>query len=806
MSYDHKTIEAKWRAIWKKNNIFARGNDPKKENFYSLYSFPYPSGAGLHVGHVEGMVANDIAARFQKMSGKNSFLPMGWDSFGLPAENYAIKTGTPPQKSTDDAVKTFIEQIDRVGIGVDWSSEVGAHYPNYYKWTQWIFIQFFNRGLVYKKAAPVNWCPHCQTVLANEQVVNDKCERCDTPVVQKNMEQWFFKITDYADRLYEGLSNVDWPEGTKQQQRNWIGKSEGMEIDWKVCDESGKETGEKFTIFTTRYDTVPGVTFIVVAPESPELDKFVIDEHKVEVDNYIKATKSKTELERQQNKEKTGAKTGRYAINPFNGKIVPIYVADYVLANYGTGVVMGMPGHDNRDREFAIKFSLESIFTTQPPAGYEDPFGEKIWTGEGKQINTGEGFDGLQNTVVAKLIKEKLENEKTGRAKTQFKLRDWLISRQRYWGCPIPMIKTKDGEYKPVAESELPVILPTDVDFLPTGESPIALSKSFQNHPDGIREVDTMDTFVDSSWYFFRHLCAQDDTQVFDSKIVNDWLPTDLYMIGAEHTVLHLMYARFFTKVFYDMGLINFDEPFAKLRHMGTILGPDGRKMSKRWGNVINPLDVSDKYGSDTLRIYEMFMGPIDQSKAWSDDNIAGVKRFVDRIYNFVENEKIVEDHMQTPKTETEIHKLIQKVGEDYAELKFNTAVAEFMKFLNFLDIAENTISREGFTIFLMLIAPLAPFLADDLYHKLYPEVDENFSINQMQWPEFDKSKMIDENMTIVVQINGKVRANIEIASTSTEEEIKTEVMKNENIVKWIDGKEVKKYIYIPGKLVSLVI
>lgn len=822
MSYNHQEIESKWRAVWKKNNIYKLGDDEKKEKFYSLYSFPYPSGDGLHVGHVEGMVANDIAARFEKMNGKNSFLPMGWDSFGLPAENFAIKTGTPPQKSTDNAILNFKEQIDRMGIGVDWSSEVGAHYPNYYKWTQWIFIKFFEKGLAYKKDAPVNWCPNCQTVLANEQVVDGKCERCDTEVIQKQMEQWFFKITEYAEKLYKDLDKVDWPESTKIQQRNWIGRSEGAEITFDVKFKDN--TNDSIEVFTTRADTLFGVTFMVISPESQwlEVNKSKISNWE-EISKYITTSKNKTELERQQSKEKTGIVCeGITIINPINNEEIPLFVADYVLSGYGTGVVMAVPAHDERDFEFAKKYGLniKQVIVRidskgNPGCNHEDcidcknnckcegenckhlPF---VADDENTILKSSGKYTG-QNCMSAKeLIVSELESIGKGKKRIIYRLRDWLISRQRYWGCPIPMIKTKNNEWHPVELSELPVILPTDVDFKPTGESPIKDSKSFQNHPDGIREVDTMDTFVDSSWYFFRHLSASDDSQVFDSKLANSWLPTDLYMIGAEHTVLHLLYARFFTKVFYDMGLINFDEPFYKLRHMGTILGPDGRKMSKRWGNVINPLSVSDSYGADTVRMYEMFMGPIDQAKAWSDDNIKGIRRFLDRISTFVERNNFSES---SDEVKFALNDTIKKVTSDTKDLKFNTSVSEFMKFQNLVE--ESKVSKSDYTVFTKLLAPYIPFLAEEIYHKLN-EISEDESIHESSWPKHNEEIAKNKKISIGVQINGKVRSTIEINQNDDQESVLSIARNDQNVQKWLGENTIIKVIYVPGKILNIII
>jgi leucyl-tRNA synthetase len=823
MAYNHKEIEAKWRELWKKNNIYKRGTDEQKENYYSLYSFPYPSGDGLHVGHVEGMVANDIAARFERMRGKNAFLPMGWDSFGLPAENFAIKTGKLPQETTENSIENFREQINRLGIGVDWESEVGAHDPNYYKWTQWIFIEFFKRGLVYKHNVPVNWCPKDQTVLANEQVVNGRCERCDTEVIQKNMNQWLFKITDYAEKLYHDLDKVDWPESTKQQQRNWIGRSVGAEISFKANFRDGSTDDLK--VFTTRADTLFGVTFMVIAPESEWLEsnkaKFTNWE---EIERYIKDTKKKTELDRQQSKDKTGVRCeGIEIINPINGEKIPLYVADYVLAGYGTGAIMAVPAHDERDYDFAKKFNLEiqQVIVRIDPVGNpacnhencKDCKDNCICEGENCKhlpfisdgVNTilksSGKFTGTTSSIAKDEIVKELEKQGLGNKKITYRLRDWLISRQRYWGCPIPMIELKSGEWKPVEYSELPVLLPTDVDFRPTGESPITRSASFQNHPEGKREVDTMDTFVDSSWYFFRHLSAKDSSQVFDTKLANSWLPTDLYMIGAEHTVLHLLYARFFTKVFYDMGLINFDEPFQKLRHMGTILGPDGRKMSKRWGNVINPLEVSDKYGADSIRMFEMFLGPIDQVKAFTESNIIGIRRFLERLLTF---SQISFAKQTTDEIKVELNEVIKKVTDDTESLKFNTAISQFMKFLNLIEESKQ-ISQDDFETFLKLIAPYAPYITDEIYHNLNPELDLNSSIHSTDWPKYNENTGKNKKVTIAIQINGKLRGTILSNSEITESELLDLVYLDTLIMKWVDKSKIQKTIYVQGKILNII-
>lgn len=776
------------------------------KKFYSLYSFPYPSGAGLHVGHVEGMVANDIAARFARMHGTPAILPMGWDSFGLPAENYAIKTGIHPKDSTDEVVVTFKDQINKIGISVDWNTEVGAHWPEYYKWTQWIFLQLYKKGLAYQKEAAVNWCPKDNTVLANEQVVDGKCERCDSEVVQKKMKQWFFKITAYAEQLEKDLDTVDWPKSTKDQQRNWIGKSVGAEIIWKI---KNPEQKEPFSIrtFTTRFDTIPGPTFLVVAPEHAELHKMVTAEHQAEVKAYVAAAKNKTDLTRQTNKEKSGVFTGSYAINPFNQEEVPVYVADYVLASYGTGAVMGMPGHDDRDFEFAKIFDLPVKYSMKPADDSVELDGSKPYLGEGYQINSGE-FDGLWWEEAREKIIEKLVSEGAAKRITNYRLRDWLVSRQRYWGAPIPVVYDPEGNPHPVDESDLPVLLPYDVDFKPTGESPLKYSEEFHKSAEEKygkgwrREVDTMDTFVDSSWYFFRHLSAGDNTQAFDSETANAWLPTDLYMIGAEHIVLHLLYSRFFTKVFYDAGLIDFNEPFYRMRHMGTILGPDNRKMSKRWGNVINPTDVINDFGADTLRIYEMFMGPLDQVKPWNPQNVQGAYRFLQRIWKLYTEGGVAEAGAEGDLTVARaLQKTIVKVTADVPELKFNTAIAAMMALLNEWEGKQTSVVHAK--QFLQILAPFAPFIAEELWQEV---LGERESVHLSQWPVVDTSLLQDDTVTIPVQINGKMRGTVQVsASDKSQETVMQEAKKHDKIAPYLT-QEIIKIIYVPGKILNVIV
>ncbi|GAB4143685.1 MAG: leucine--tRNA ligase [Patescibacteria group bacterium] len=810
--YDHKQVEAKWTEFWQQHNMY-RTPDIKSgdKKFYSLYSFPYPSGAGLHVGHVEGMVANDIPARYQRMQGAKVILPMGWDSFGLPAENYAIKTGIHPQKSTDDVVVTFKDQINKLGISVDWNTEVGAHWPEYYKWTQWIFLQLYKAGLAYKKEAPVNWCEHCKTSLANEQVVNGACERCDTPVIQRNMNQWFFKITQYADRLNDDLEGLDWPESTKATQRNWIGRSTGINITYPIQNEDGAT----ITVYTTRPDTNYGATFIVVAPDSQWVkDNFDRFKYPNECQDYIDKTKLKSELDRlSEGKVKTGVFTGLEAVNPLNGRKLPIYLSDFVLTNVGTGAVVGVPGHDIRDFDFAQAKHLPVVRVVVGPDGdtSEIKHREQVQEEAGTMINS-EFLDGLPIMEAKEKIKDYLEEKGWGKRITNYKLRDWLVSRQRYWGAPIPIVYDPEGNPHPVDESELPVMLPQDVDFLPTGESPLKYHEGFHKSaeekygPGWRREVDNMDTFVDSSWYYFRHLDAQNNSAIFDPEKANAWLPTDLYMIGAEHIVLHLLYSRFFTKFFYDQGLIKFDEPFKTMRHMGLVLGPDGRKMSKRWGNVINPTDEIEKYGADVLRMYEMFMGPLEDAKAWSTNAIQGVRRFVDRVWKAQELVSNDTSNSTFQITEVAVNKLVKEVTHDIQTYKFNTAVSEFMKFLNLVE-EHKYVHVEQWKKMLLVMAPFAPFITEELWavaRGSEPNKPED-SIHAQNWPSFDDKLISSQPVTIGVQVNGKVRAQIEVDAEDNEDTVRQKVLAIPNILKWIEGKEMKNFKYIKGKIAFIV-
>ena len=860
--YQPGTFEPKWIAKWAKDRIYATPALSKGDaKEYVLDMYPYPSGSGLHVGHVEGYTATDIYCRYMRMQGKKILHPIGFDSFGLPAENYAVKTGTHPKITTEEAIATFTGQMKALGLSYDWDLVLAAHRPDYYKWTQWLFLLLYKRGLAYRKKQAVNWCNGCQTVLANEQVVDGKCERCDTVVVQKDMEQWFLKITDYAERLLQDLDALDWPESTKAGQRNWIGKSEGINITYKIPHskfqiprdkkQDTKETitnnqiprnkGIQIEVFTTRPDTNYGATFIVCAPDSEFVKEHMEEfpEHEKVAAYCVEALK-KRELERVgTDKEKTGIFTGWYAVNELNNKELPIYVADFALGNVGTGCLVGVPGHDVRDFEFAQAMKLPIVRVVVGSDGDTSEITNVKQVQEEAGIMVNSGFlDGMEIHTATEKIMDYMEEKGYGKRVTRYKLRDWLISRQRFWGAPIPMRKfqvpssksqetnAKDHnvtyEYMPVGESELPVVLPMDVEFKPTGKSPLTEHPDFKD-----REVDTMDTFVDSSWYFFRFaqltspelrkkVASGNEPNPFDDQnlkeVLNTWCPVDLYVGGAEHTVLHLLYARFFTKVLYDAGYINFQEPFLKLRHQGIILGPDHRKMSKRWGNVINPLDVIAQYGADTLRMYEMFMGPLDQMKAWNVSSVAGIYRFLSRVWN-IGQERIAsslrgvsgatDEAISNKDLLVALHKMIKKVTEDIPELKFNTAIAECMIFMNAWEKAgAEALSKEDLEKFLLILAPYAPYMTEELWSLL----GHTDSIHTAKWPEYDPSLLITDSLEIPVQVNGKVRGTIIVSQTKigNEEIVRKIAEETPSVAKHLTG-TIVKVIYVPGKILNII-
>jgi leucyl-tRNA synthetase len=968
--YDHKEIENKWQKKWEKSDLYRTPKKSGKNKRYVLDMFPYPSGAGLHVGHVKGYTATDIYSRYLRMSGYDVLHPMGWDAFGLPAENYAVKTGVHPKKTTESSIANFKKQISSLGFSYDWSREINTSLPDYYRWTQWLFLLMYKNGLAYKKNAPVNWCPDCQTVLANEQVVDGECERCGFEVIQKEMQQWFFRITDYAEDLIKDLDNLTWPESTKIAQKNWIGKSDGAEIqfglnrklkyvllhgyksspqknfhpwlkeeleknghevvvpalpnpddpdvnqqasyvlknisfdkdtvlvahslgsivayrvlekvpnvihklvlvggfidkyisvekdklksvdyvfdkerikkhagkveilrpvndsaipieqalkiqkaiggdiiDFKANDDHarGKKEPEvlkaclpNVSVFTTRPDTLYGATYMVIAPEHT-----LIQEHKdlivnfYEVEEYILKATEKTELQRlSESKEKTGVEiSGLCAINPVNGESLPIYVADYVLASYGTGAIMAVPAHDERDHEFAKKFNLEIRQVIASDSG------DGFYTGEGELVNSEE-----QTGLQADEAKEELTKKAGGVSKTTYKLRDWLVSRQRYWGPPIPIVYDPDGNAKPIPEEHLPWLLPTDVDFKPHGTSPLVRSKELLERVESIfgkgwtPETDTMDTFVDSSWYYFRFTDPQNQHEFAKRSEVNRWLPVDLYVGGAEHTVLHLLYARFITKVLNKLELVDFKEPFARLYHPGMILAGDGSKMSKSKGNVVNPDDVVERFGADTMRIYEMFIGPFDQSASWSTDNMVGSRRFLERVWKltseFIDNSKFVETTDR--KIKKELEKMIQKVSGDLEEFSFNTAVSSMMIFVNELT-AKPEISKPDMARFLSILAPFAPHIVEELWQKMG---NEN-SIHLEAWPVVDEKYLSDDEFLVVVQVNGRVRDQFMADVTLSEEDIKERSLALEGVTKWVAGSEIRRIIYVKKRLVNIVL
>ncbi|MBD3311291.1 MAG: leucine--tRNA ligase [Candidatus Magasanikbacteria bacterium] len=938
--YNPKEIESKWQKYWEEKKTYKTPENATHDNkMYILPQLPYPSGSGLHVGHAEVYTACDIYARYQRMLGKKVLQVIGWDSFGLPAENYAIKTNIHPQESTEKAIDTFREQIKSLGISVDWEREVGSHNPDYYKWTQWFFLLFYKRGLAYRKKQSVNWCDSCKTVLANEQVEDGKCERCSTVVEQRDMEQWYLKITEYADRLLKDLDKVDWPEETVKRQKDWIGRSEGAMVEFKI-----QNSKFKISVFTTRPDTLFGATYMVLAPEHELVQDFKNKiENWEEVEEYISQTKLKTDLDRQTEKEKTGVELkGIKAINPVNNEEIPVWIADYVLSSYGTGAIMAVPAHDERDWEFAKKYGLpikqvvarqigdrkeegycrpgaygiiqkdnkvfvlfdkEHGYYRLPGGGFdkEDKTPEEAlkrelaeetgfvnyeigehftkleacsYTGDGEAYQhrmlhayyvklidetrnkdlleehkdwdyhwmtydeavdafdsnpqeigeidlialamdkqtpcfTGEGVS-VNSDFLDELItndaKEKmiawLEENKLGERKVQYKLRDWSVSRQRFWGAPIPMLYDEKGELHPVPENDLPVLLPNDVDFKPTGESPLNYSKDFnagveEKYGRGWkREPDTLDTFMCSSWYYYRYLDPHNDKEFASPESLKTWMPVDFYLGGPEHVNGHLLYSRFFTKVLFDEGLVGFDEPFLKHRHQGLILGEDNRKMSKRWGNVINPTDIVNEFGADTARMYEMFMGPLEDDKPWDMNGVKGIRRFLEKIWKL--QDKVQADAESDSKL---LHKTIKKVTEDIEKMHFNTAISAMMELVNEWQKADK-ISKEDFAIFVKLLSPFAPHMAEELWS----ELGSGSTITFETWPEYDESLIQDDMITLVVQINGKVRANLEVSADISESEAKDKALEEDNVKKWLEGKQPKKVIYVKGKLVSIVV
>ncbi len=943
--YNPKEIEPKWQKKWEEEKTYSVGADvDPKDKCYILPQLPYPSGSGLHVGHTEVYAACDIYARSQRLAGKDVLQVFGLDSFGLPAENYAIKTGVHPAKTIDDTGANFVSQVKSIGASVDWDRFVRSSDPSYYKFTQWFFLLMYERGLAYRKKQKVNWCDGCKTVLANEQVIDGKCERSDDVVIQKDMEQWYLKITDYADRLIADLDKVDWPEETKRRQRNWIGRSSGANVEFRVQDSE-----YSIQVFTTRPDTIFGATYMVLAPEHQLISKLEDQISNIEeVRAYVEATAKKTDLERQIDQEKTGVELkGVKAVNPVSGEEIPVWIADYVLATYGTGAIMAVPAHDERDFAFAKEFGIEirevvapfvtvqekdlprdgkemisrdtvialvkhwsedkyfclnwekqgwksfviggkedgeswedaAVREAKEETGYQniasvkkigprthssyfaahkdqnryavtegylielgsDEFVEPnesevanhsgVWIDakeiasyvnlpnhqyyidwkekEGAVTETGiainsDFLNALSTEDAKEAIIKHLEEKGIGSRKVQYKIRDWSVSRQRFWGAPVPMLYDEKGDIQPVPFADLPVVLPSDVDFKPTGQSPLTYSEEFQAGVEEKygagwkREVDTLDTFMCSSWYFFRYLDPNNDEAFASPEALKKWMPVDFYLGGEEHVNGHLLYSRFFTKVLFDAGYIDFDEPFKMNRHQGLILGPDSRKMSKRWGNVINPTDVISEYGADTLRIYEMFMGPLEQTKPWSDNGVKGVRRFLERVWRL--QEKVSSDVTTDEDDLRELHKAIKKVQEDCSDLKFNTAVAAMMELTNAFTKA-SAIAARDFAHFVTILSPFAPHMANEMWEAL-----GKTNLDAERWPAYDESLLVTETIQVVVQVNGKVRAKLDVDPTIAKEDIEALALAEENVQKFLDGKEPKKVIYVPGKLVSVVV
>lgn len=803
MAFKHREIEPKWQEFWKDNHTFKLSEDEQKENFYALDMFPYPSGQGLHVGHPEGYTATDIISRMKRSQGFNVLHPMGWDAFGLPAEQYALDTGNDPAEFTEKNIQTFKRQINSLGFSYDWEREINTTDPEYYKWTQWIFTKLVEHDLAYQAEVPVNWCPALGTVLANEEVIDGKSERGDHPVYRKPMKQWMLKITAYADRLLEDLEDVDWPEHIKDMQRNWIGKSEGAEITFDV-----KGSTESFNVFTTRPDTIFGATYAVLAPESELVDKITTSEQKEAIDLYRKEADKKSDLERTDlNKNKTGVFTGAYAINPVTEEAMPIYIADYVLATYGTGAIMAVPAHDQRDYEFAQKYNLP----IRPVIEGGDTEKE-AYSGDGKHINS-DFINGMELEEANKVMIEYLEDNKCGEHKITYRLRDWLFARQRYWGEPIPVIHWEDGSTTTVKEEDLPVILPKTTEIKPsgTGESPLANITDWVNVVDeetgmkGKRDTNTMPQWAGSSWYFLRFIDPHNKDMLADPELLKKWLPVDLYIGGAEHAVLHLLYARFWHKFLYDLELVPTKEPFQKLYNQGMILGENNEKMSKSKGNVVNPDDVVNKYGADTLRLYEMFMGPLDAAIAWSEEGLEGSRRFLDRVWRlFVDEDDQLRDRITThndASLEVVYHQTVKKVTEDYEQLHFNTAISQLMVFVNAAYKAK-TLPVEYVKGFIQLLAPIAPHLGEELWSKV---TGSNESISYEPWPGFDENKLVKDEVTVVFQINGKVRKKALVSRSITKDELEAKAMEDERIIELLEGKTVRKVIVVPGKLVNIV-
>ncbi|WP_099088672.1 leucine--tRNA ligase [Weissella cibaria] len=804
MAYQHKEVEKKWQRFWEENQTFKTSADHSKEKFFAMDMFPFPSGQGLHVGHPEGYTATDIVSRMKRMQGFNVLHPMGFDAFGLPTEEYAIKTGEDPRVVTAKNVKNFRRQMKTLGLSYDWSREVNTTDPKYYKWTQWIFEQLYKKGLAYEDEIMVNWAPDYNggTVVANEEIIDGKTERGGFPVYRVPMRQWALKITAYADRLLEDLDDVDWPDAIKEQQRNWIGRSIGASVNFKV-----KGSDAEVEVFTTRADTLFGATYLVLSPEHALVSEIVSDDQKEAIEAFKKSIASKSDLERTDlNKDKAGVFTGAYAINPMNGEELPIWIGDYVLASYGTGAIMAVPAHDTRDYEFAKKYDLPM---RQVLAGGD--IADEAYTGDGEHINSG-FLDGMGKQEAIDKAIAWLEEQGVGHKQVNYRLRDWIFSRQRYWGEPIPVIHWEDGEKTLVPEEQLPLRLPEVDNIMPsgTGESPLVNVDDWVNVVDengrkGKRETNTMPQWAGSSWYYLRYMDPHNDKEIVSPEAEAYWQNVDLYIGGAEHAVLHLLYARFWHKVLYDLGVVHTKEPFQKLANQGMILGENHEKMSKSKGNVVNPDDVVEQYGADTLRLYEMFMGPLEQSIAWSEDGLAGSRRWLDRVWRlFIDDDDKLRDHITTVndhKLDKIYNETVKKVTDDYEGLRFNTAISQMMIFINEAYKAEN-LPVEYVEGFIKLLNPIAPHMTEELWSYLHK--DE--SVTYAAWPTFDESALVEDEIEIVLQVNGKVRGRLTIPADADRDKMTELALADEAVQKQLDGGQPKKVIAVPGKLVNVVL
>jgi len=803
-TYDFTAIEKKWKEYWDKNKTFRVTEDPafpEEKRLYVLDMFPYPSGSGLHVGHPEGYTATDIYTRYKRMNGYNVLHPMGFDAFGLPAENYAIQTGTHPADTTYKNIQRFREQIRSIGFCYDWDREVITCDPDYYKWTQWIFLQLFKKGLAYEAEMPINWCPSCGTGLANEEVQDGKCDRCGTPIERRRIRQWVLKITAYAERLLKDLDLLDWSESIKMMQRNWIGRSEGAEVRFPVDG-----MNEVITVFTTRPDTLFGATYMVLAPEHPLVEKITTPEQRDAVKAYQAEANRKTDLQRTDlNKEKTGVFIGAYAINPLNGNKIPIWISDYVLMGYGTGAIMAVPAHDSRDFAFAKKFNLPIIQVVSKDGSlYELTEAEEE---DGIAVNSGP-FNGLKTPEAKEAIIRYLEEKNIGRRTVNYKLRDWVFSRQRYWGEPIPVVHCEKCGIVPLDEKDLPLTLPPVKSYKPTGtgESPLAAITDWVQTTcpkcggPARRETNTMPQWAGSCWYYLRYIDPKNDKALADPEKIRYWGPVDLYVGGAEHAVLHLLYARFWHKFLYDIGVVDYPEPFMALRNQGMILGENGEKMSKSRGNVINPDDVIAQYGADTLRLYEMFMGPLAADKPWNTQGIMGVKRFLDKVWKTFDEKPLV-DKKPSDVLNRLRHKTIQFVSERIENLEFNTAISQLMVFINVL-AKEDELPREVAVDFVKLLHPFAPFITEELWERMGYKPSILFE----KWPSYDPSLLVEDQITVVLQVNGKVRDNIQVSRGISQKELEALAQQSPKVQSWIAGKEIVKIIVVPEKLVNIVV